>query len=297
MAAGAVSPDSTAAPAETRALRFRYGLRAPRIGRGNVVAWASLGIIVVVALAAILAPLLAPFPPNAIDLQHVLAPPGEGHPLGTDSVGRDLLSRLLYGARVSLLGPLLVVAISTTAGVVMGVAAGYLGGRTDAVLARSWDIFLAFPSVLLAIVAIAAFGPSFLTASLALAIVYSPIMARMVRGLVLSESSRTYVTALHTLGYSRARVGLLHILPNISTGVIAQATLNFGFALLDLAGLSFIGLGVQPPTADWGTMLAEGRANILVSSAGVLVPAVAIIVTVLAFNLLGDALGDRLSRR
>lgn len=269
----------------------------PRVKGRGVVTGAALGVTVVVVIAALLAPLIAPYSPNAIDLGNALAPPSSAHWMGTDSVGRDIFSRLLYGARLSLLGPLIVVLLSTAVGLPLGLAAGYLGGRVDAVLSRMWDVLLSFPSLLLAIVVVAAFGPSFLTATLALSVVYTPLVARVVRGLVLAERQHTYVAACRTLGMSEARIAFRHVLPNVSPAIVAQGTLNFGYALLDLAGLSFIGLGAQAPTADWGTMLAQGREDILLSSTEVIFPAAAIVLVAISFNLLGDSLGERLGRR
>lgn len=283
------------------ALALRRSILVPRLfsrlpGRRFVLIVAA-SIAVLALVMAIFAPLLAPDSPNVTDFANTLAPPGGEHLLGTDNVGRDILSRLIYGARLSLLGPLVVVLLSTAIGVPMGLAAGYLGGWVDGILARSWDVLLAFPSLLLAIVVVAAFGAGFLTATIAIAVVYTPLVARVVRGLVLAERSRTYVEAMRTLGFGKMRIASRHILPNIGNGILAQATLNFGYALLDLAGLSFIGLGVQPPDADWGTMLAQGRADILLAPTEALVPAAAIILVAISFNLLGDAVSDRLQRR
>ena len=284
---------STAAVAAPALHRRRF---VPRI-QGRVATSAALLVTFVAVLAAVAAPLIAPYSPTELDLGGALAAPSWSHPMGTDSVGRDIFSRLVYGARLSLLGPLVVVALSTAVGVPLGLAAGYLGGRVDAVLSRLWDVLLAFPSLLLAILVVAAFGPSFVTATVALAVVYTPLVARVVRGLVLAESTRTYVSAFRTLGYGDARIAFRHVLPNVSPAIVAQATLNFGYALLDLAGLSFIGLGVQAPTADWGTMLAQGREDLLLSHTEVIFPAAAIILVAVSFNLLGDALGGRLERR
>jgi peptide/nickel transport system permease protein len=251
-------------------------------------------VIVLLVLVAVLAPLIAPDDPNRVDLSNTLASPSGGHPLGTDASGRDILSRLFFGARLSLLGPLLVVAISTLVGVPLGLLGGYKGGIVDGFLARIYDVLFAFPPLLLAIVIVAAFGAGFWTATLAIAIIYVPLLARVVRGVVLVERERAYVDACKVQGFSGWRVSLRHLLPNVSSTIVAQSTLNFGYALLDLAGLAFLGLGVQPPTADWGQMLTDGRESLVLHSyPEVLSASVAIAVTVVAFNLVGDWIGER----
>jgi peptide/nickel transport system permease protein len=251
------------------------------------------GVIALLVLVAAIAPLIAPHSPDAIDLGASFSGMGAAHPLGADSSGRDILSRIIYGTRLSLLGPLLVVLLSSTVGTSLGLIAGYTGGVVDGVMARIWDVMFAFPPLLLAIVIVAMFGAGFWTATLAIAIVYMPLMARVVRGLVLVEREKAYVDACRVQGFNAFRITLGHVLPNIAPTVVAQATLNFGYSLLDLAGLAFLGLGVQPPTADWGAMLAEGRQFILFSPNEVVVASIAIAIAVVAFNLLGDALTHR----
>ena len=264
------------------------GLPAPALIGGAVIA--------VLVVIAIFAPFIAPHDPNAIKLTESLGPVRAGHLLGQDSSGRDTLSRLVFGTRVSLLGPLLVVLIATVVGVPLGLLAGYVGGLVDGILARSWDVMFAFPSLLLAIVIVASFGAGFWTATIAIAITYVPLMARCVRGFVLVEREKAYVDACKVQGLSGVRVAGAHVLPNVSALIIAQATLFFGYALLDLAGLAFLGLGVQPPTADWGAMLTDGRKFILLSYTEVVAASVVIAVAVVAFNMLGDALTHRLGR-
>ncbi len=256
-----------------------------------VVAGVVIALLVVVA---IFAPLIAPADPNAVDLANALEPPSADHLLGTDSSGRDILSRLIVGTRTSLLGPLLVVLISTLAGVALGMLAGYKGGIVDGGLSRAWDVMFAFPPLLLAIVIVAAFGPGFWTTTLAIAIIYTPLLARVVRGVVLVEREKAYVDACKVQGYSGLRISLRHVFPNVAPAIAAQATLNFGYALLDLAGLAFLGLGVQPPTPDWGQMLTTGRNSLILHSYGEVISAsVAIAITVVCFNLVGDALSRR----
>jgi peptide/nickel transport system permease protein len=255
-------------------------------------------VIALLVLVAVLAPVIAPHDPNAVDLSNALASPGSGHLLGTDASGRDVFSRLVFGARTSLLGPLLVVALSTGVGVPLGLLAGYRGGLVDGVLGRAWDVLFAFPPLLLAIVIVAAFGAGFWTATLAISIVYVPLLARVVRGVVLVEREKAYVDACKVQGFGGVRIAVRHVLPNTAPTIVGQSTLNFGYALLDLAGLAFLGLGVQPPTADWGQMLSAGRQSLILHSyAEVVAASVAIAIAVVAFNLLGDALLERAVRR
>jgi peptide/nickel transport system permease protein len=253
-------------------------------------------VIAILAVVAIFAPLIAPHDPNAVDLERSLAAVSWSHPFGQDALGRDILSRLIVGTRSSLLGPLIVVAGSTLIGVPLGLLAGFAGGIVDGVLARAWDLMFAFPGLLLAIAVVAMFGPGFKTATLAVLVGYIPLMARVVRGVVLVERSKTYVDALRIQGFGGARIAVAHILPNTSGTIVAQATLNFGYALLDLGGLAFLGLGVRAPQADWGAMLAEGRHSILFAVNEVLAASIMIAVAVVAFNLLGDALTQRFAR-
>ena len=252
-------------------------------------------IILILIVFAVLAPLLAPYPPNAIQFLHTLEGPRLAHLLGTDYLGRDILSRLIFGARLSLLGPLLVVGISTAVGVPLGLLGGYAGGAVDMILGRVYDLLLGFPPLLLAIAAVAAFSQGFTTAVLAIAIIYVPLLARVVRSAVIVERNKAYVDACKVRGFRASRIVFGHVLPVIVPTIVAQATLNFGYALLDLAGLAFLGLGVQPPTADWGVMLSEGRKFILLAPEEVLAASVTIAVAVVAFNLLGDALAQRYS--
>ncbi len=260
---------------------------------GFAVGGTVIGLLLLVALAA---PLLAPHDPNAVQLSQTLAGFSSEHPLGTDSAGRDILSRLVYGTRLSLIGPLAVVLLSILVGVPAGLVAGYRGGWVDATLSRLWDMVFGFPPLLLAIVIVATFGASFWTAVIAIAITYVPLLTRVVRGVVLVERRSAYVDACRIQGFSALRICLFHILPNVAGTIVAQSTLNFGYALLDLAGLAFLGLGVQPPTPDWGQMLSDGRQNILFSVTQVAVASIAVAVAVIAFNVLGDALSRRLER-
>ncbi len=260
---------------------------------GFAVGGTVIGLLLIVAAAA---PLLAPHNPNTIQLSQTLSGISREHLLGTDAAGRDILSRLIYGTRLSLLGPLAVVLMSILIGVPAGLVAGYRGGWVDSVLSRIWDMVFGFPPLLLAIVIVATFGASFWTAVIAITITYIPLLTRVVRGVVLVECSNAYVDACRIQGFSGLRVCLFHILPNVAGTIVAQSTLNFGYALLDLAGLAFLGLGVQPPTPDWGQMLSDGRQSILFSVTQVTVASVAVAVAVIAFNVLGDAIAKRLVR-
>jgi len=257
----------------------------------------AAAVIVLLLLVALAAPLLAPHDPNAVQLSQTLAGFSSAHPLGTDSAGRDVLSRLIYGTRLSLVGPLAVVVMSLLIGVPAGLIAGYRGGWIDSALSRLWDMVFGFPPLLLAIVIVATFGASFWTAVVAIAITYIPLLTRVVRGVVLVEAQSAYVDACKIQGFSSVRICTSHILPNVAGTIIAQSTLNFGYALLDLAGLAFLGLGVQPPTPDWGQMLSDGRQSILFSVTEVSVASAAIAVAVIAFNVLGDATARRLVKQ
>lgn len=254
------------------------------------------GTIVVLVLIALLAPVIVPHDPNQTDLLSSLAAPSGAHPLGADASGRDILSRLIYGTRLSLIGPLIVVALSMLVGIPAGLVAGYRGGWVDSVISRILDMVFGFPPLLLAIIIVATFGAGFWTATSAIAITYIPLLTRVVRGVVLVESRATYTDACRSQGFSALRITTLHILPNVAGTIVAQSTLNFGYALLDLAGLAFLGLGTQPPTADWGQMLSDGRQNILLSTNELMAASVVIAVAVIAFNLLGDSIARNLGR-
>ncbi|GAT88268.1 peptide/nickel transport system permease protein [Paenarthrobacter nicotinovorans] len=254
----------------------------------------SIGVILVVLLATLLAPVIAPADPNQGDLLNTLAAPSISHPLGTDSAGRDVLSRLMHGGGTSLLGPLIIVLISTIIGTAMGLLAGYLGGAIDMILTRIWDLILSFPSLILAILLVAAFGPGYWSAVGALAFLYAPILSRVVRSAVLAERGKAYVEAARVQGFSGPRIAFGHILPNVLPGITAQATLNFGFSLLELAGLTFLGLGVQPPQADWGQMLLSGKEALAYGSFSEVIAASAVIVAmVVAFNITGEAFAKK----
>ena len=275
-------------------------LRSPR-RRWRGIGWSGTAAIVVLAVivaCALLAPLLAPQDSNAMDLSGAYQGVSGRHLLGTDANGRDLLSRLLYGSRTALVGPFLVVVTSTVLGTILALAAVWFGGWFDQVVVRVIDAVFAFPGLLLAILATALFGSGLPAAVAALSIAYVPYIARIVRSAALRERSLPYIAALRVQGMHGLRIAVRHILPNVGGLIVANATLAFGFALMDLAGLSFIGLGVQPPTSDWGAMVGDGMNGVLQHHPQEALFASALIVlTVGAVNILGDRLAERSEAR
>ncbi|MDQ7777734.1 ABC transporter permease subunit [Paracoccus aminovorans] len=265
--------------------------------RGAVI---GLAVFVLLVLTAFLAPLLAPHDPTQQYRDALLVPPiwqdggRAGFLLGTDAVGRDMLSRLIYGAQYSLFIGIVVVAIALTGGIIIGLIAGFYGGWVDSVIMRVMDVVLAFPSLLLALVLVAILGPGLTNAMIAIAIVYQPHFARLTRAAVMGEKAREYVAAAKVAGASNLRLMFKTILPNCLAPLIVQATLSFSSAVLDSAALGFLGMGAQPPASEWGTMLAEAREFILRAWWVVTFPGLAILISVLAINLMGDGLRDAL---
>ncbi|GAB4397327.1 MAG: ABC transporter permease subunit [Rhodoferax sp.] len=263
-------------------------------------ALAGLGIVLAVLLLAALAPWVAPYPPDATNPDVFLVPPAwsaggsSAHWLGTDAIGRDILSRLIHGARLSLTIGLAVVALSVVLGTVLGLAAGYFRGVFEVMVMRLMDIILTLPSLLLAIVIVAILGPGLMNAMLAVAVVVLPHYVRITRAAVISEMSRDYVTAARMNGAGHLRLMFSEVLPNCTAPLIVQASLGISAAILDAAALGFLGLGAQPPAPEWGTMLADAREFVLRAWWVVTFPGLAILITVLAFNLLGDGLRDAL---
>ncbi|MFB7357394.1 ABC transporter permease [Streptomyces gardneri] len=281
----------------TAVLTRRPGLSKLRTARSPL-HLICLGLVALVTAAALLAPWLVPYDPNAVDLANALAAPSPEHLLGVDAAGRDTFSRLLLGARTSLLGPLGVVVFSTVAGVAVGMAAGWRGGWLDSVLSRSTELVFAFPGMLLAILIISIYGEGLLAPVVALSIAYLPYVSRLTRSLVLAERERPYVSAYQVQGHSALQICLRHVLPNIAPVVLAQSTINFGYALMDLAGLSFLGLGVPALTPDWGRMVFDGQAAIQHGyPLSAILPCVFIVLTVVAFNVVGERWADRVARR
>jgi peptide/nickel transport system permease protein len=254
-------------------------------------------IIFVLIVIAILAPFIAPSDPIEQNLEHRLLPPNTEYLLGTDNLGRCILSRLIHGASVSLLISVMVVGISTFVGVTLGLLAGYRGGFIDELIMRIVDILLAFPGIILALVVVGILGPSLYNVMLALAVVGWTSYARVVRGSVLSVKEKEFVEAARALGASDTRIMFRHILPNIMAPVIVMATLGMAHVILAAAALSFLGLGAQPPIPEWGSMLDGGRAFMRTAPHLTIFPGLAIMVTVLAFNFLGDGLRDVLDPR
>ena len=257
----------------------------------------GLLIIVVLILTAFLAPVLAPHDPTAQNLRQGLSSPGSLHPLGQDKFGRDILSRIIYGARISLWVGISTALVSLTIGTALGATAGYMGGIYDEIMTRIIDILLAFPGILLALALMAALGPSLNNVILALCAVGWVGYARLARGQVLALKERDYITAARALGAGKARIIFLHILPNIMAPLIVEASFGMGGAIVGEAGLSFLGFGVQPPTPSWGSMLNEGRQFLLIAPHLTTFPGVAIMLVVLGFNFLGDGLRDTLDPR
>jgi ABC-type dipeptide/oligopeptide/nickel transport system permease subunit len=253
-----------------------------------------LAVLVGVSLAA---PLLLPLDPEDADLNQVIQLPSRTHPLGTDQLGRDLFTRVIYGGRVSYLIGLSVVLLTVIVGVPIGLISGYFGGRIDLVIQRLVDFILAFPGFLLALTFIAIQGIGVPNVIVAIAIASVPIYVRLVRGVTLSIKSQAFVEAAHALGSPEVRILTRHILPNCLAPVIVQSSLQVGTAILTAAGLGFLGLGVKPPTPEWGTMLGEGQTYLLSYWFIATFPGLAIFISVLAFNLLGDGLRDALDPR
>jgi peptide/nickel transport system permease protein/nickel transport system permease protein len=257
-----------------------------------------LGIIVVLMniLLAIFASVIAPHGPNNVELAQKLKPPDIEYPLGTDHLGRCVLSRLMYGARVSLGAAFIVMSITLSISIIIGAASGYAGGRTDIFIMRICDMFLAFPSLLLALVLVAVLGPGLPNVVLALALSQWAWYARMLRGMVLSIKERNYVLAARVAGTSKLRIIIKHILPNILSQIAVLATLDMGAVILHIAGMSFLGLGVQPPTPEWGAMINDGRQFLRGYPSLMAYPGLMILSVSMSFNLLGDALRDALLR-
>ena len=303
-------PAGPAAPA--RAARTPTGaLDLGRAGRGPTSLWrdaarrlrrdraavAGLVVIALLVVLAAIAPLITPYPPNDQSFRLKLKPPSTEYFFGTDEFGRDIFSRVLVATRVALRVGLVPVAIAMVVGVALGLLSGYYGGKVDQVVMRLIDVLLAFPWLLLAIGIMAILGPGINNVIIAVAIVYVPAFARIVRGSVLSIKAKEYVEAARAIGQPDRTIMTRHVLANALAPIIVQATLSIGQAIIYAAGLSFIGLGTQPPNADWGVMLASGREYLRDGPWLGIFPGLAILITVLAFNLFGDGLRDALDPR
>lgn len=255
---------------------------------------AAVSLATVVLGAALFAPFVAPHDPLAVDLTIRLLPPGPDHWLGTDHLGRDVLSRLIWGARASLGSVAVIVCLLLLISTVVGCLAGYVGGKVDAVLMRICDVFLTFPTFILAMFMVGVLGTGMVNVIIAIAMTHWAWYARIVRSLVLSLRSREYVLAARVAGSSRTRILGRHILPPVAAQLMVLATLDIGHMMLHVAGLSFLGLGVQPPSPEWGVMINDARQYIWEHPRLIMLPGLMIFVSVMAFNLLGDALRDRL---
>jgi ABC-type dipeptide/oligopeptide/nickel transport system permease subunit len=277
-------------------MRVRGSPAARRFGRHRG-AVAGAAIALAFAAVALLAPWLAPHDPEAVQLANNLRPPSRVHPFGTDSLGRDVLSQTIYGARISLTIGFVSVALAVLGGVPIGALAGYTGGWTDRLTMRLVDILVSFPTLLLAIVVITIFGPGLFHAMIAIGIAQVPLYARLTRGAVLKVKALDYAAAARAVGAPALRILWRHVLPNCLPPLIVQSTLFFATAILSAAYLGFLGLGAQPPTPEWGTMLSKARDFLRVAPHVSVFPGLTIMVTVLGLNLLGDGLRDVLDPR
>ncbi|MFP3986694.1 ABC transporter permease [Streptomyces sp. E11-3] len=294
----ALAPSTATSTSTSTVPHRRAGLRGLRaLGDGPLFPAAVILLVALVA-AALFAPLVAPYAPESVDLSASLLGTTGDHWLGTDQSGRDVLSRLVYGARTGLLGPLLVVMLSTLLGTLLGVVAAWRGGWADAILSRSMDLVFAIPGLLVAIMFVAVLGPGTTAPVIAIAIAYTPYVGRLVRGIAQQEKARPYIEAYRVQGWAGWTICVRHLLPNIAPIVLAQSAINFGYALMDLAALSFLGFGVQPPAADWGAMINEGQSAL---QQGAMLPALApsacIVLAVVAFGVVGEGIADPVAKR
>src|SRR5215203_247908 len=298
MAEAQIQHDAVVAPGvETRSRRQDF----LRTFFSNRLALFGTAVMTVFILMAIFAPLIAAYDPLQQDLAGKFAPPSRAHLMGQDELGRDILSRVIYGARISLTAGLAAVAVATVVGTIVGLVAGYLGRWPDSVLMRLMDVILAFPSILLAIVIVSVLGPSLPNAMLAIGIVFIPQIARVVRSAVISVRERDYIEAERALGAGNVQIVFSGVLPNSMAPLIVQATLTLGTAILDVAALSFLGLGARAPTPEWGAMLTDafrsGFGVFLQGQHAIIFPGIAIALAVLSVNFIGDGLRDALDPR
>ncbi|MED1906052.1 nickel transporter permease [Cytobacillus firmus] len=254
-------------------------------------------IVFIYIILAVLAPLISPYDPYEIDLVNKLQPPSADHIMGTDDKGRDIFSRILYGSQLSLAVGFVSVFIGALFGIVLGIISGYYGGWVDTIIMRFIDVLLAFPGLLLALAIVSALGPSLINVMIAVGVFSIPTFARIVRGSTLSVKKMEYIDAIRVLGASDLKIIFVHILPNIMSPIIVQGTLRLATSILSVAGLSFLGMGAQPPTPEWGAMLSDGRDFLFTAPHIALFPGIAIALIVLGFNLFGDGLRDALDPR
>ncbi|HVB42260.1 MAG TPA: ABC transporter permease [Streptosporangiaceae bacterium] len=289
-------PAAVAAPDSVEVLPPLAGRRRiAAVLRKDPAALAGLTVIALFLLVAIAGPWIAPYPAQGagvVDPNTLTLPPSAAHPFGTDDLGRDLLSRVTIGARPTVLVPFAVVILAVSIGAPLGAVAGYLGGWADRIIMRLTDLFLAFPSLLLAMAIAAALGPSLTHAAIALVVSWWPWYTRLVRGVASSLRQRDFVEAARSIGVTNRTIIRRHILPNTITPILVQASVDLGIVVLAMGGLAFLGLGTQPPGADWGLMISEGRASVLSFWWISAVPGLAMLLLVMSFNLVGDALRD-----
>jgi peptide/nickel transport system permease protein len=265
--------------------------------RRSVVGLVGAALVGLFILVAALAPILSPFDPVATDFAEVLTPPSAKHPFGTDDIGRDILSRVIYGSRVSMQAGLFTVAVALSIGLPLGLIAGYVGGRVDNVIMRALEVVLSFPGLVLALGITAVLGPKLIHALFAIGVVFVPNFARLIRAQVLTVKENDFVAAARALGASDGRLVILHILPNCLAPLLVQSSFSVAFGILTESALSFLGMGTQPPTPSWGIMLSMGRAYLEQAPWLGAFPGAAIFLTVLGFNLLGDGIRDALDPR
>lgn len=249
---------------------------------------ASAIVLLGVAVMAVFGSLLAPFAHDALFVGPVSGPPSLQHPLGTDDLGRDILSRILVGTRASVVGPVIVVIVASALGATVGIISAWFGGVVDGISARIIEVIFAIPGLVLAVLAVAMFGKGLIAPVIALSIAYTPIIARLVRASAIQELSKPYIAALRIQGVSSGAICFRHLIPALLPAIFAQATVGFGYAMLDLAAISFLGLGAQPPASDWGVMIANGQPALLTGAPEQsMFPALLVVLTVLAVNVLG----------
>jgi peptide/nickel transport system permease protein len=302
-AQGAVPTLVRAAPGQTRGPFIRLGDRQRRAlhrFRQSPLSMLGLAIILLLLVVAIVGPVVVPYPEDAsgaLNIKEKLDPPTWAHPFGTDQVGRDIFTRIIVGARVSLVAGMVVIALAFTVGTLLGAVAGFFGGRLSEGIMRTTDIFLTIPDLILAMAFAAALGPGLFNVMIAVSLVWWPGYCRLARANVVALRDSQFAEAAQSIGASRARVLFTHILPNAFPTILVKASMDIGFAVLTTAALGFIGLGTQPPTPDWGVMIADGRKYLREAWWFSTFPGIAILLTVLAFNLLGDGLRDVLDPR
>lgn len=277
-------------PAATSAIR-------QRVPRNDVLFKISFVFLILITAVAMLAPLIAPYGPGAADFANTQAGPSAQHLLGTDQLGRDILTRLIYGAQASLLGPVIILAIASVIGVPLGVFMAWRGGWVDAVASRGTDMFYAFPGLFFALLVIAVFGRGMTAVTVALGLAFFPTITKFTRSLAIAERGKPYIEAYRVQGVSGFVVCFRRLLPNIAPAVLGYIVVLFGDALMSLVGLSFLGFGAQPPSSEWGLMVSEGQISLLQGAwLPTIVPGLAIVLTVVAVNLVGIKIADRFGK-